>query len=66
MSEQPASSAPRGFATRTPPTFETTADERRHRIERLAAACRVLGAAGCAEGLLGHITVRDPENPAHF
>ena len=31
-----------------------------------AAACRVLGAAGCAEGLLGHITVRDPENPAHF
>ncbi|MEL7158806.1 MAG: class II aldolase/adducin family protein [Actinomycetota bacterium] len=51
-----------GFATRTPPTFTGVDDERRHRLERLAGACRLLGRAGHADGLLGHVTVRDPEH----
>lgn len=50
------------FITRTPPTFDTAADERRHRLERLAGVCRVFGRAGFSEGLLGHVTVRDPEH----
>jgi len=66
MSEQSGSAATKGFATGTPPVFDTTGDERRHRIERLTAACRIFGKAGFSEGLLGHITVRDPENPEHF
>ncbi|MEM7019269.1 MAG: class II aldolase/adducin family protein [Pseudomonadota bacterium] len=55
-----------GFATRTPPAFDNIEDERQHRIQRLAAACRIFGKAGFSEGLLGHVTVRDPENPEHF
>ena len=66
MSDQADPSAPKGFITRTPPVFEKPADERRHRIERLAAACRVVGKAGFSQGLLGHITVRDPEHPEQF
>ncbi len=50
------------FITRTPPTFDTIEEERRHRIERLAGVCRVFGHAGFSEGLLGHVTVRDPEH----
>jgi len=51
------------LVTRTPPTFDTHAAERTHRLQRLAAACRVFGRRGYSEGLLGHITVRDPEHP---
>lgn len=50
------------FITRTPPTFDNVEDERRHRLERLAGVCRVFGRAGFSEGLLGHVTVRDPEH----
>lgn len=50
------------FITRQPPVFDSPAAERRHRLERLAGVCRVFGRMGFAEGLLGHITVRDPEN----
>lgn len=49
------------FATREPPIFETKEAERQHVRERLAAACRILGRRGLSEGLLGHVTVRDPE-----
>jgi ribulose-5-phosphate 4-epimerase/fuculose-1-phosphate aldolase len=51
------------FATRTPPVFETVEQERRHRLERLAGVCRIFGRLGFSEGLLGHVTVRDPEHP---
>ena len=47
--------------TSGPPTFATFDEERRHRLERLAGVCRVFGRLGYSEGLLGHITVRDPE-----
>ena len=46
--------------TMTPSTLET---ERQHRLEHLAGACRVLARLGMGEGILGHITVRDPEKP---
>ncbi|NKB99454.1 MAG: class II aldolase/adducin family protein [Pseudomonadales bacterium] len=66
MAEQRADSSPSGFITRTPPTFESVEQERQHRIERLVAACRVFGKAGFSQGLLGHVTVRDPDNPEQF
>ena len=49
-----------------PPTFATFEEERRHRQERLAGVCRVFGRLGYSEGLLGHITVRDPEHADRF
>ena len=55
-----------GFTTRTQPVFDSLQDERQHRIERLAATCRIFGKAGFSEGLLGHVTVRDPEHPEQF
>ena len=60
------SRAPAGFITRTQPEFESVAGERAHRIGRLVLACRAFGRAGFAEGLLGHITVRDPEHEDLF
>jgi ribulose-5-phosphate 4-epimerase/fuculose-1-phosphate aldolase len=51
------------FITRTPPTFDTVAEELRHRLERLAGVCRLFGRMDFSEGLLGHITVRDPGDP---
>jgi ribulose-5-phosphate 4-epimerase/fuculose-1-phosphate aldolase len=48
------------------PKFETVAEERRHRQERLAAGFRLFGAFGFDEGVAGHITARDPERPDHF
>ncbi len=54
------------FQVRTPPTFDDPALARRHRLERLAGACRLFGRFGFSEGLLGHITVRDPEDPDTF
>ncbi|WP_338673510.1 class II aldolase/adducin family protein [Streptomyces sp. SCSIO 30461] len=49
-----------------PPRFDDPADEREHRKQRLAGACRVFGRLGFAEGVAGHITVRDPEFPDMF
>jgi len=46
---------------RFPPTFESVADERQHRKERLAAALRLFAKFGFEEGVAGHITARDPE-----
>ena len=60
------SSTTAGFLVRRPPVFDTVEDERRHRLERLAGACRIFGRAGFSEGLLGHLTVRDPEFPDRF
>ncbi len=52
-----------GFLIRRPPVFDSVDEERAHRLERLAAVCRVFGRAGFSEGLLGHVTVRDPADP---
>jgi len=54
------------FATRVPPHFETKAAERTYLLQRLAAACRIFGRRGFSEGLLGHVTMRDPEFADHF
>jgi ribulose-5-phosphate 4-epimerase/fuculose-1-phosphate aldolase len=48
------------------PVFHSSAEERLHRKQRLAAAFRLFGAFGFGEGVAGHITVRDPEDPHHF
>jgi ribulose-5-phosphate 4-epimerase/fuculose-1-phosphate aldolase len=48
------------------PVFATVAEERRHRKERLAGALRLFARFGYDEGVAGHITVRDPENPNWF
>jgi len=49
-----------------PVAFDTVADERAHRKAKLAGALRIFGKYGFAEGVAGHITVRDPEFPDHF
>jgi ribulose-5-phosphate 4-epimerase/fuculose-1-phosphate aldolase len=56
----------RALVTSAPPRFADLAEERRHRLERLAGVCRVFGRLGFSEGLLGHVTVRDPEHPDRF
>lgn len=50
-------------ATSQATDFET---ERRHRKERLAAGLRTMGRLHLAEGVAGHVTVRDPEFPDRF
>lgn len=40
--------------------------ERLNRKQRLAAGLRVMGRLGLAEGVAGHVTVRDPELLDHF
>lgn len=49
-----------------PPRFETIEEERLHRKQRLAAACRVFSRAGFEYGFAGHVTVRDPEHRDRF
>ena len=61
-----SSTAPTGFITRTAPKFENPREERQYRIQHLAAACRIFGSKGFSEGLLGHITVRDPIDTGTF
>lgn len=51
------------LAVGTPPVFESKAAERTHRLQRLAATCRIFGQRGLSDGQLGHVTVRDPEHP---
>jgi ribulose-5-phosphate 4-epimerase/fuculose-1-phosphate aldolase len=45
------------------PTFATPAEERLHRKQRLAAACRAFALERLDYGFAGHLTVRDPERP---
>ncbi|HEY5250117.1 MAG TPA: class II aldolase/adducin family protein [Acidimicrobiales bacterium] len=49
-----------------PPIFATMEEERRHRKERLAAGFRLFSKFGFDEGVAGHITARDPEDPELF
>lgn len=55
-----------GLPIPSPPVFSSAAEERRHRKQRLAAAIRLFGKNGFAEGISGHISVRDPEDPSLF
>jgi ribulose-5-phosphate 4-epimerase/fuculose-1-phosphate aldolase len=52
---------PIGGLLPTPVTFSSKAEERTDRKLRLAAAFRIFARLGLAEGIAGHITVRDPE-----
>jgi ribulose-5-phosphate 4-epimerase/fuculose-1-phosphate aldolase len=49
-----------------PPKFDTQAQERLHRKQRLAATFRLFARYGFDEGVAGHVTARDPERPDHF
>ncbi|MEU9701668.1 class II aldolase/adducin family protein [Streptomyces sp. NPDC047981] len=57
---------PEGVTLPLPPAFETVEAERRYRKEQLAAGFRLFGRFGFSEGVAGHITVRDPEDPDAF
>jgi ribulose-5-phosphate 4-epimerase/fuculose-1-phosphate aldolase len=52
--------------TPEPPAFETVAEERLHRKQRLASAFRIFAKFGFTEGVTGHITARDPEFEDRF
>ena len=52
--------------TPEPPVFQTVAEERLHRKQRLASAFRLFAKFGFSEGVAGHITARDPEWPDRF
>jgi ribulose-5-phosphate 4-epimerase/fuculose-1-phosphate aldolase len=66
MTDQLEPVAPDWLQYRTPPTFDSVADERQHRKERLAATFRLFAKLGFDEGVAGHVTARDPEWPDHF
>ncbi|OJI99287.1 hypothetical protein ASPVEDRAFT_38735 [Aspergillus versicolor CBS 583.65] len=51
---------------RHPPTFTSIAETRTHLKQHLAAAFRVLARQNFDEGVAGHISLRDPENPHTF
>ncbi|MFH8500870.1 class II aldolase/adducin family protein [Streptomyces flaveolus] len=57
---------PPGFRAMLPPQFDSVEQERLHRKQELAAAFRLFGRLGFSEGVAGHITARDPENPEWF
>jgi ribulose-5-phosphate 4-epimerase/fuculose-1-phosphate aldolase len=54
------------FKTRSPPRFESRDAERAHVLRRLAGTCRLFGQLGYSVGLLGHLTVRDPEHADRY
>jgi ribulose-5-phosphate 4-epimerase/fuculose-1-phosphate aldolase len=57
---------PRSFPKIPKPVFATLEEERRHRKIKLAAAFRIFGRLNYDEGVMGHISARDPEVPDHF
>lgn len=48
------------------PTFPSFAEHRQWMLEHMAIAFRVFARKGYTEGMAGHISVRDPENPHTF
>ena len=58
--------AHRGVAVEAIPSFKSFAEHRRWILEHLAGAFRVFGREGYAEGIAGHISVRDPEYSDRF
>ncbi|WP_197090333.1 class II aldolase/adducin family protein [Cupriavidus basilensis] len=57
---------PIGGALPAPKAFDSLDATRRDRKLRLAAAFRIFARFGLAEGIAGHITVRDPEHADRF
>ncbi|MDT7702498.1 MAG: hypothetical protein QOJ30_4823 [Pseudonocardiales bacterium] len=55
-----------GVSLPRPPVYATVEEERLHRKQQLAGAFRIFGRFGFGEGIAGHITVRDPEDPDMF
>ncbi|EMD94366.1 hypothetical protein COCC4DRAFT_148587 [Bipolaris maydis ATCC 48331] len=55
-----------GIAVEAIPMFDSIASKRKWLLEHLAGAFRVFGREGYAEGIAGHISVRDPEFPDRF
>ncbi len=51
---------------RSPPTFKNKLDERKYKMQHLAAAFRVFAKQGFDEGVAGHISLRDPINPGRL
>lgn len=49
-----------------PPSFTSIEKHRAHILQHMAGAFRVFARKGYTEGLAGHISVRDPENPHTF
>jgi hypothetical protein len=52
--------------TTSPPVFTDKYAERNYLKHRLAIAFRIFAQFGFAEGVAGHITVRDPVDPSSF
>ncbi|KAF2714068.1 class II aldolase/adducin domain protein [Pleomassaria siparia CBS 279.74] len=52
--------------TTSPPIFTDKYEERAYLKHRLALAFRIFAQFGFAEGVAGHITVRDPVDPTSF
>ncbi|KAK6084849.1 aldolase [Seiridium cupressi] len=55
-----------GKALPTIPKFASHAETRRWQLEHMAGAFRVFASEGYAEGISGHISVRDPEYTDRF
>jgi hypothetical protein len=55
-----------GKSVQSIPKFASYAEKRRWTLEHLAGAFRVFGREGYAEGIAGHISVRDPEFSDRF
>lgn len=49
-----------------PPAFKSYEEERLYRKQHLAAACRLFAKYGFEEGVMGHISARDPELTDHY
>lgn len=56
----------RSYARPEQPTFASVEEERAHRKHKLAAAFRIFGKLGYDEGVMGHISARDPGEPDTF
>jgi hypothetical protein len=55
-----------GLPVRGIPKFDSHVAQRQWTLEHLAGAFRVFGREGYAEGIAGHISVRDPEFSDRF
>jgi ribulose-5-phosphate 4-epimerase/fuculose-1-phosphate aldolase len=64
--EAMAAMAHRGKRLPGIPTFVSMAEKRQWQLEHMAGAFRVFAREGYAEGISGHISVRDPEHEDRF
>ncbi|KAI1268852.1 class II aldolase and Adducin domain-containing protein [Xylariaceae sp. FL1019] len=63
---EPSVRISKGQAFPRPPSFKDPHEERQYVKQRLALAFRIFAKQGFDEGVAGHITVRDPVDPATF